>query len=223
MGSISGREFDSRHLHSFCPHTPSKTTGSLRSLFSCKTYPKNITSKNLLKIYLRKPKINNQITAKEVRLISEKGENLGVVSLEKALKYAKEQNLDLIEVSKDSQPPVCKLMNFGKYLYNLQKKERHQRKGTKLGKIKNIRISLRISEHDLQTKINQAKKFLEKGYKVKIEVFLRGREKALLDIAKEKLGSVFEKINSEIPLKKEGEAKKNPRGMEIIISKNKNH
>jgi len=144
---------------------------------------------------------------------------LGVFSFEKALEYAKERNLDLIEVSQNSNPPVCRVMDFGKYLYRLQKKERNQRKGAKLGKIKNIRISLRISEHDLQTKINQAKKFLEKGYKVRIEVFLKGREKALENLAKDKLEKVFQNINSELPLKKEGETKKNPRGIEIIISK----
>lgn len=88
-----------------------------------------------------------------------------------------------------------------------------------MGKIKNIRISLRISEHDLETKTNQTKKFLEKGYKVRIEVFLRGREKSLNNLAKEKLEKVYEKINSELPIKKEEEPKKNPRGMEIIISK----
>lgn len=168
---------------------------------------------------MRKPRINNQIEAKEVRLISENGENLGVFSFEKALEYAKERNLDLIEVSQNSNPPVCRVMDFGKYLYRLQKKERSQRKGAKLGKIKNVRISLRISEHDLQTKINQAKKFLEKGYKVRIEVFLKGREKALENLAKDKLEEVFQNINSELPLKKEGEIKKNPRGVEIIISK----
>lgn len=144
---------------------------------------------------------------------------MGVFSFEKALEYAKERNLDLIEVSQNSNPPVCRVMDFGKYLYRLQKKERNQRKGAKLGKIKNIRISLRISEHDLQTKINQAKKFLEKGYKVRIEVFLKGREKALENLAKDKLEKVFQNINSELPLKKEGETKKNPRGIEIIISK----
>lgn len=141
------------------------------------------------------------------------------MSFEKALNYAQERNLDLIEVSKDSNPPVCKIADFGKYLYKLKKKERGQRKGAKLGKIKNIRISLRISEHDLETKINQAKKFLEKGYKVRIEVFLKGREKTLENLAKEKLEKVYEKINTDLQIKKEGEPKKNPRGMEIIISK----
>ena len=104
-------------------------------------------------------------------------------------------------------------------MYHQEKKERSKRKGTKIGKLKNIRISLRISDHDLGTKTNQAKKFLKKGYKVRIEVFLKGREKRLSNLAKEKLESVFENINSEIKIKKEGDTKKNPRGMEIIISK----
>lgn len=110
-------------------------------------------------------------------------------------------------------------MDFGKYMYQQEKKEKKKRKGIKIGKLKNIRISLRISEHDLETKIKQAKKFLEKGYKVKIEVFLKGREKALSSLAKEKLEVAFQKISEEIHLKKESEPKRNPRGMEIIIAK----
>jgi translation initiation factor IF-3 len=152
-------------------------------------------------------------------VISEKNENIGKLSLEKALQYARERNLDLIEVSANSNPPVCRVMELGKYLYRLKKKERTQRKGAKIGKLKNIRISLRISQHDLETKAEKTKKFLSKGYKVRIEVFLRGREKAFSNLAKAKLEKMFENINADIPLKKEGEMKKNPRGMEIIISK----
>lgn len=144
---------------------------------------------------------------------------MGKFSLEKALQYARERNLDLIEVSAKSNPPVCRVMEFGKYLYRLQKKEKTQRKGAKVGKLKNVRISLRISQHDLETKAEKTKKFLEKGYKVRVEVFLRGREKTFSDLAKEKLEKMFENVNAEVPLKKEGEIKKNPRGMEILIAK----
>jgi translation initiation factor IF-3 len=154
-----------------------------------------------------------------LRVISEDGKNIGVLSPKEALQNAKERGLDLIEVSKDSNPPVCKIMDFGKYMYQEEKKERKKRKGAKVGKLKNIRISLRISDHDLETKMKQTRKFLDKGYKVRIEVFLRGREKALRNVAREKLESVFKNINSEIPLKREGDIKKNPRGMEIIIAK----
>ncbi|MDD5552155.1 MAG: translation initiation factor IF-3 [Candidatus Pacebacteria bacterium] len=168
---------------------------------------------------MRKPRVNNQITEREIRVIGKEGENLGVLSLEESLQYAKECGLDLIEISRNSNPPVCKVMDLGKYMYQEEKKAKKKRKGAKIGKLKNIRISLRISEHDLETKINQTKKFLEKGYKARIEVFLRGREKALSNLAREKLETVFGNINTKMPLKKEGEIKRNPRGMEIIISK----
>jgi len=88
-----------------------------------------------------------------------------------------------------------------------------------LGKIKGVRISLRISDHDLETKANLAKKFLEKGHKVKVEVRLRGREKSLSNFAKTKLDSLFQKIEKNVKIKEEGELKKSPRGLEIIIAK----
>lgn len=178
-----------------------------------------VNFKFLTLINLRKPRINNQITASRVRVISEKDKNIGTFTLEEALQYARERNLDLIEVSVNSNPPVCRVMEFGKYLYKLQKKEKTKRKGAKTSKLKNIRISLRISDHDLETKINKIKKFLLKGYKVRIETILKGREKAFLELAKEKLEKVFSKINEEVPLKQESAIKKNPRGMEIVIFK----
>lgn len=110
-------------------------------------------------------------------------------------------------------------MDFGKYLYQLEKKERTKRKGVKVGRLKSVRISLRISEHDLETKIKQTNKFLSKGYKVRIEAFLRGREKAFGDLARGKMETMIKKIDEENPIKKEGNIKRNPRGMEIIIAK----
>jgi len=168
---------------------------------------------------LKIPQVNNQIRAKKVRLISEEGKNLGVFPFEKALQYARGRNLDLIEISNNTIPPICKTGDTGKYLYRQKKKERRQKQKQKLGKIKGVRISLRISEHDLETKANLAKKFLQKGHKVKVEVRLRGREKALSDFAKRKLDNLFQKIEKDIKIKKEGEIKKSPRGLDITISK----
>jgi translation initiation factor IF-3 len=154
-----------------------------------------------------------------VLLLSETGDNIGVVSIQEALRYAVDKNLDLIEVSAGSNPPVCRVMDLGKYLYKLEKKERGQRKGAKVGKLKNVRISLRISQHDAETKITQTKNFLEKGYKVRIEIFLRGRERMLIHLAREKLEKFYNDISEQVQIKKEGEIKKNPRGMEVIIAK----
>ena len=143
---------------------------------------------------------------------------MGVFLLEKAIGYARERSLDLIEVSGNITPPVCRVMDVGKYLYQQKKKKKTQKEKTKAGRLKSVRISPRISKHDLETKASLAKKFLKKDYKVKIEVFLKGREKALSNFAKEKLESFLQKIEEEIEIKEEGKLKRTPRGMEIIVS-----
>jgi len=152
-------------------------------------------------------------------LISEDGKNLGIFPLDKALQYTRERNLDLIEITEKTIPPVCRAGNLGKYLYQQKKKEKHQKQKQKLGKIKGVRISPRISEHDLEIKANLAKKFLKKGHKVKIEVRLRGREKLLFSFAKEKLENLFQMIETELKIKKEQEVKKTSAGLEVMIAK----
>lgn len=164
-------------------------------------------------------RINNQIRDKEVRVISEEGKNLGVFPLAEAIKLAKDRNLDLIEFSSNVAPPVCKIYELGKYLYEQKKKEKQQRKKQKVGKIKEVRITPRISEHDLETKANLIKKFIKKGFRVKIGMLLRGREKSLLDFAGGKLEYLFKKIEEETEVKRDGRVRKSPRGMEVIISK----
>lgn len=146
---------------------------------------------------------------------------MGIFPFEKALLYAKERDLDLIEISGNVTPPVCKAGDLGKFLYQKRKKEKVQKSKQKIGKLKGIRISPRISEHDLETKINLTKKFLLKNYKVKAEIFLKGREKALMGFAREKLINFFQKIETDgnIEIKKESDIKKTPRGLEIIISR----
>jgi len=110
-------------------------------------------------------------------------------------------------------------MDFGKYLYQQKKKTKGQRKKQKIGRLKSVRISPRIAEHDFETKASLVKKFLSKGYRVRIEMFLKGREKALSDFAKEKLEDFLKKISTEMEIKTEGEIKRIPRGMEVIISR----
>jgi translation initiation factor IF-3 len=166
---------------------------------------------------LKKTWINNQIRAREVRLIDETGKQLGVFPLEKALQLARERNLDLIQVTDKVEPPVCKMGDYGKYLYSLQKKERKLR--TKAGEIKGVRISFAISPHDLETKAKQAEKFLKKGYRVRVELILKGRQKALGDFAKGKMKQFFEILEKLIPLKIERELKRESRGFIIIIAK----
>lgn len=121
-------------------------------------------------------RVNQGIKAKEVRLIEESGGQLGVMPLRQALQIAKESNLDLVEVSPTSVPPVCRLLDYGKYKYEQAKKERKVRKGQKAGLLKEIRLRPRINEHDLDAKIKLMKKLLEGGDKVRVSVIFRGRE-----------------------------------------------
>jgi len=130
---------------------------------------------------------------------------------------ARERNLDLIQVTERVTPSVCKIGDYGKYLYSLQKKERGAK--TKAGEIKGVRISFAISTHDLETKARQAQKFLGKGYKIRLELILRGREKAHGDFAKEKINQFLEILNKLVPLKIEGELRREPRGFTMIISR----
>lgn len=120
--------------------------------------------------------INERIRAKEVQLIGANGEKLGVVSLETALDKAYEAKLDLVLVSPNAQPPVCKLMNYGKYKFEQAKKEKESRKNQKTFELKEIRVTPNIEQHDFDFKAKNARKFLEDGNKVKITVRFRGRE-----------------------------------------------
>ena len=163
--------------------------------------------------------VNIQIRAKEVRVIDETGKQLGVMDLEKALQLAKERNLDLIQVTEKVDPPVCKILDYGKYLYQLKKKEKIAAKKQKGGELKGVRLGFSISQHDLEVRARQAEKFLKEGNKVRIEMILRGREKALGDFAKEKINKFLEILKDLIPYKIERELKKEPRGFTMIISK----
>ena len=120
--------------------------------------------------------INGQIRAKEVQLISETGEKLGMVPLSRALDLAGEKKLDLVLVSPNSQIPVCKIMNYGKYKFEQSKKEKEAKKKQKVQETKELRITPNIEEHDFGFKAKNARKFLEDGNKVKITVRFRGRE-----------------------------------------------
>lgn len=120
--------------------------------------------------------INGQIRAKEVQLISETGEKLGMVPISRALELAGEKKLDLVLVSPNSQVPVCKIMNYGKYKFEQSKKEKEAKKKQKVQETKELRITPNIEEHDFGFKAKNARKFLEDGNKVKITVRFRGRE-----------------------------------------------
>ncbi len=122
--------------------------------------------------------INEQIRDKEVRLIGSDGEQLGIMSAKEALKLAEDEGLDLVKIAPNAKPPVCKIIDYGKYRYELARKEKEARKKQKIVELKEIRLSPNIDKNDLNTKVNAARKFLAKGDKVKVTLRFRGREMA---------------------------------------------
>ncbi|MFA6098162.1 MAG: translation initiation factor IF-3 [Patescibacteria group bacterium] len=130
-------------------------------------------------------RLNHQIRVPQVRVIDDQGEQLGVVDTYRALQIARDKGLDLVEVSPIANPPVCRIMDYGAYLYQQEKKEKKQKAKQKKVEIKGIRLSLKIGPHDLELRKDQAVKFLNKGHKAKIELILRGRERAHADRARE--------------------------------------
>lgn len=120
--------------------------------------------------------INEQIRDKEVRLIGPDGEQIGIVPIKEAQKLANEQNLDLVKIAPQAKPPVCKIMDYGKYKFDTAKREKEARKKQKTINVKEIRLSASIEKHDFNTKMKNAQKFIKDGDKVKISVVFRGRE-----------------------------------------------
>lgn len=134
------------------------------------------------------------------------------------MSLAKEKGLDLIQMTENMDSPVCKIMDYGKFLYQAEKKERKM-KSPKAGGVKGIRLTFNISPHDLEVRASQAKKFLEEGNKVKIDMVLRGREKALQGFSREKIGNFVEMIKKLVPIKIEKDLKREQRGFTMIIAK----
>lgn len=128
--------------------------------------------------------INEQIRDKEIRLIGENGEQLGIMSARDAYKMAQEAELDLVKIAPTAKPPVCKIIDYGKYRYELARKEKEARKKQKVIDVKEVRLSPNIDTNDLNTKVGAARKFLEKGDKVKVTLRFRGREMAHMSKSK---------------------------------------
>ena len=121
--------------------------------------------------------INEEIRASEVRLIDENGEMRGIMSIDDAMALADEANLDLVNISPNAEPPVCKILDYGKYRYELQKKEKQNKKNQKVTEVREIRLSPSIEDHDVQVKAKTAIKFLKDGDKLKVSLRFRGRER----------------------------------------------
>lgn len=129
--------------------------------------------------------INEQIRAKEVRVIDADGTQLGILATKKALDMAYDKGLDLVEISPASVPPVCRIMDYGKYRFDKEKKEKEQKKKQQTVELKEVQLSCRIDTHDFETKLNHALKFLSQGHKVKVSVKFKGREMAHTEIGLE--------------------------------------
>ena len=130
----------------------------------------NISTKEL--------QINEEIHDKEIRVISNSGEQLGIMSAADALKLAEQSNFDLVKIAPQAKPPVCKIMDYGKYRFEQAKREKEAKKNQKIVETKEIRLSLNIDTHDFDTKVGHAEKFLKAGNKVKVSIRFRGREMA---------------------------------------------
>ncbi len=153
--------------------------------------------------------------AKEVRLVSDKGEHFGVVQTQEALKIAKDRNLDLVQMTDNVEPPVCKITDFGKYSYAEKKKKGKSSKP----QMKSVRLGFSISQHDMEIRVRSTEKFLNGGNSVRVVLPLRGREKALGDVAKEKMNKFLEMVKEKVEIKIEGQISREPRGLTVTISK----
>lgn len=163
-------------------------------------------------------RVNNQIRLPEVQLIDEKGTQLGVMPTFEAMKLARERDLDLVEVGPQAQPPIAKIMDYGKYIYRKEKQEKGAVK-QKDQDMKTVRVGFKTGEHDLKFKSEQIDEFLKDGHPVKVELTLRGREKALAAIGREKLEG-FLKLISE-PHVMQNPITKSPFGWITLIKKDK--
>lgn len=146
------------------------------------------------------PRVNNSIHALEIRLIGSDGEMIGVTTPQEAMKRAQEEGLDLVEISPAAKPPVCKIMDYGKYKYEQQKKAHDARKKQKIIQIKEVKLRPNIDTHDFQIKMRAAHKFLDAGDKVKFTLRFRGREMAHQDLGMKLLDQVKENLGDKIKI-----------------------
>ncbi|HEY4494194.1 MAG TPA: translation initiation factor IF-3 [Candidatus Paceibacterota bacterium] len=165
-------------------------------------------------------RINNQIRAKELRVIDSENKNLGVLSIKDALELAQSKGLDLIEISPNATPPVGKIMDFGKYQYEASKKLRKARSGAKATETKSVQIKIGTGDHDLELKAKTASKWLRDGHRIKIELFLSGRAKYMDEkFLRERLDRILHLITEDY--KVSDPYKRGPKGLIITIEKAK--
>lgn len=162
----------------------------------------------VLPISKQELQINEQIRDKELRVIDADGTQLGIMSLRQALEIAEQKNLDLVKIAPQANPPVCKIIDYGKYRFEQAKREKEARKNQRVVEIKEVRLSLNIDTHDFETKRNHALRFISEGNKVKVSIRFRGREMGHPELGQEIMqrfaGAMSEVANVEKPAKLEG-------------------
>ncbi len=163
-------------------------------------------------------RINHQIRVPEVRLLGPEGENLGIVTVQEALKIAKEHNLDLIEISPKANPPVAKIADYGKFQYDENKKQKQSKANAKTVEVKSLQVKIGTGEHDLVLKAKKASEWLAEGHRIRLDLFLTGRTKYLDEkFLKERLDRILKLISVDFKITES--AKKSPKGMTIGIEK----
>ncbi len=168
----------------------------------------------------QKTLINNAIRSLKLRVIDQNGNSLGVITKEEALEFTRKAGLDLIEVSPNAEPPVAKIMDYGKYQYETSKKAKEVKSKAVNNETKNIQISIGISEHDIETKTKQAAEWLNEGHRVKVEMQLKGRNKFMDEaFLKERLNRMLAIIPAQYKIA--DPLKKMPKGMTIVLEKSK--
>lgn len=165
----------------------------------------------------KRPPANDEITALEVRLVGMEGQQLGVVATAEAKRIAEEAGTDLVIVADKTTPPVVRLMDLGKHMYEKRKKEAKQKAKSKSGEIKGIRLGFKMGDHDWQMRLNQAEAFLQEGHKIKLEMRLRGREKGRVDMAKRTMSDFV----TEIPggATQEGNISVAPNNLSVVLAR----
>ena len=165
-------------------------------------------------------RINNQIRARELRVIDSEGRNLGILSIKDALELAQNKGLDLIEISPNANPPIGKIMDFGKYQYEVNKKLKKAKAGSKPTETKSIQIKIATGDHDLELKAKTASKWLKDGHRIKVELFLTGRTKYMDEkFLRERLDRVLHLITENYKVSES--YKRSPKGLTITIERAK--
>jgi len=167
----------------------------------------------------KKLRINNFIRVSEVRLVDEEGKQLGIVPIAEALRMAHERDLDLVEVGPTVQPPIAKILDFGKFMYQKEKQEKQSGGRHKEHETKTVRVGYKTGDHDLAFKAEKVDEFLGEGHSVKLELTLRGREKALAHLGKEKLLKFMGRIQT--PFTAQGQPLRSPYGWVLMVQKEK--